>query len=84
MNQAIKRSVYQRGNQAQVEFVARLGGMTEEEQRLFKMLHDGLTDLEIQEELALSQKAYNYVEQSVRAKLLLAVFDCINYTMDNK
>lgn len=82
MNQIIKDIVYGKGNRHQVEFMAHIGGMNDEETEVFKMLHEGNAELFIQEELGLSRKAYGRIEESVRAKLLLAVFDCINYRMD--
>lgn len=82
MNQFIKDTVYGKGTQKQVDFMKLLGGMNEEESKLFQMIHEGKTDVYIQEELSLSRRSYLRVEESVRAKLLLAVFDCINHRMD--
>lgn len=78
MNQALKYNVYTKGSVKQAEFLAELGGMNREERELFMMLHEGKSDLFIQEELGLTRRSYERVEESVRAKLLLAVFDCIN------
>lgn len=83
MNQYLKDTVYGKGTAAQVKFMAELGGMNEEETQVLHLIHSGKTDLYIQEEMSLSRKAYERVEESVRAKLLIAVFHCINYTMDN-
>ena len=83
MNQILKDTIYGKGAKTQVQFLADLGGMNEEETQVFWLIHKGFSDLRIQEETAMSRKAYERVEESVRAKLLLAVFHCINYTMDN-
>lgn len=82
MNQILKDSVYGMGTQKQAKFMADIGGMNDEERTVFYMLHEKKSDLTIQEELGLSRKAFERIESSVRAKLLLAVFQCINYHMD--
>lgn len=82
MNQIIKDTIYGKGTRAQVQFLADMGGMNEEETQILFDLHDGRSDLWIQEERGLSRKAYDRIEESIRAKLLLAVFFCINKAMD--
>ena len=82
MNQCLKDVVYRKGTQKQLNFLAAIGGMNNEEKLVFQLIHDGNTDLYIQEELCLSRKAYERIEESVRAKLLIAIFECINQYMD--
>ena len=82
MNQILKDKVYHLGTPKQVEFMAELGGMNEEEKKIFRLIHDGKSDLFIQEEIGISKNGYVRVEEAIRAKLLLAVFDCINYRME--
>lgn len=82
MNQILKDKVYHLGTPKQVEFMAELGGMNEEEKKIFRLIHDGKSDLFIQEEIGISKNGYARVEEAIRAKLLLAVFDCINYRME--
>lgn len=82
MNQILKDTVYNRGTAKQVQFLADLGGMNEEETEILFDIHNGRTDVWIQEEHSLSRKAYERIEEAVRAKLLLAVFFCINKAMD--
>lgn len=84
MNQTLKNTVYGKGTLDQVRFIAELGGMNEEEQKLFELLHFGKSDLFIQEELNISQKTYKRIEESVRAKLTIAIFTCINRAYDMK
>lgn len=83
MNQILKDTVYGKGTKQQVQLMAEIGGMNEEETTLFMHIHNGLSDITIQEEMGLSRKAYERIEESVRAKLLLAIFECINYYRDN-
>ena len=82
MNQILKDTVYGKGTQRQVDFMAQLGGMNEEEKKLFQMIHEGKSEVVIQDLLSLSRKSYERVEESVRAKLLIAVFECILYRME--
>lgn len=82
MNQAIKYSVYGKGTKSQVEFLANLGGMNEEESQMLMMFHEGRPDDYIQDALGISRKAYDRIEESVRAKLTIAIFTCINKTYD--
>lgn len=82
MNQIIKDVIYGKGTNAQVKFLAKIGGMNEEEQEIFMYFHQGKTDAYIQDEMGLSRKAYERIEESVRAKLTIALFTCINKTYD--
>lgn len=84
MNQVLKDRVYRMGTQKQVDYISKIGGMNEEEYNVFNLIHHGYTDLYIQEELNLSRKSYDRIIESVRAKLLLAVFECINYKIDKE
>lgn len=83
MNQFLKRSVYQRGTEKQALFLAELGGMNEEEKQMFLFLHAGKDDQFIQDMMNISRSAAGRIEESLRAKLLLAIFECINFTRDN-
>lgn len=84
MNQILKDTVYGKGTRKQVQFMADIGGMNTEETLMLYLIHDGKTEIYIQEEMGLSRKAYERIEESVRAKLLLAIFECINCHMEHK
>lgn len=83
MNQIIKNIVYTKGTRKQALFMAEIGGMNEEETKVFLMLHEGRTMEYIMLTCRLSRKGYERIEESIRAKLLLAVFECINKHMEN-
>ena len=51
MNQVLKDSVYKKGTIRQVDFMAEVGGMNEEERAIFHLIHEGKTDIYIQQEL---------------------------------
>lgn len=78
INKTLKEIVYGKGTIEQIEFLAELGGMTEEETELFKLLHYGKSDLYIMQKLNLSNRPFLKVEQNVRLKLTIAVFTCIS------
>lgn len=81
MNQTLKTFVYALGTTEQIEFLAKLGGMTDIEREFFRLSHEQKTDLYIMEELHISRKRYDVIYQSVRLKTAVAVFDCINSKM---
>lgn len=81
MNQKIKDLIYTKGTQQQINFMAELGGMNEEEKTIFQLFHEGRSDEYIQDTLNISRSAFEKVSMSVRTKLIIAVFDCINYRM---
>ena len=83
MNQALKDAVYCLGTTRHVDFMAGLAGMSEVEAQMLHLIHEGQTDLFIQEELGLSRSAYARLESSMWTKLAIAVFDCINSKMQN-
>lgn len=82
MNQVLKDAVYQMGTMKQLHFLADIGGMNGEETHFLELLHSGKTDLYIQTEMGLSRSSYRRIEEAVRAKLLLAVFESINHYME--
>lgn len=82
MNQVLKDTVYGKGTQRQVDFMAEIGGMNQEERKVFQLIHEGKSELYIQEELSLSRNSYERLEETVRAKLLIACFECINCHME--
>jgi hypothetical protein len=84
MNQVLKSVVYGKGTRKQAEFMADIGGMNDEERQMFLLIHDGESEIGIQAEMGLSRKSYERIEELVRAKLSLAVFECINAYMINK
>lgn len=81
MNQNLKNVVYGKGSQKHIDFMAEIGGMNDDEKAVFQMLHERKIDEVIQAELGLSKSAYIQIEESVRSKLLVAVFECINAHM---
>lgn len=82
INKTIKQIVYGKGTNEQIDFLAKLGGMNEEETNVFKMLHNGESDIYIMMKTNLSNRSYAKVEQNVRSKLAIAIFTCINKTID--
>lgn len=82
MNQVLKDVVYTLGTQKQVDFVAEVGGMNYEEKMFFQLQHERKSDSYIQDEMCLNRRSFDRIQESVRAKLKLAVFYCINKTMD--
>ena len=82
MNQILKDVIYSKGTQEHVDFIAKCSGMNAEEKQILQMLHEGRTDLYIQEELGLSKTAYKDRELLMRIKVVLAVFRCIDRCMN--
>lgn len=83
MNQVLQRSVYQMGNRAQAEFIAKLGGMLPEEEAAFLLLHEGHKERYVMDTLGMDAKAYAIIEGAIRAKVAVAAFYCIGYTQDH-
>lgn len=81
MNQVLKRCVYSLGSDAQVEYIAKVGGMTDVEKEIFYRMHRGDTDLTIQTDLCMSDSAYQINETAVRLKVAIAVLHCIDDSM---
>lgn len=83
MNQHLKECVYNKGTMKQVNFIADVGGMNDEERQVFTHIHNGKTDVYIQDVMCLNRKAYERIEESVRSKMSIAVFECINFYMNH-
>ena len=81
MNQRLKGAVYGKGTRAQAEFIASLGGMSTEEMGIFYGFHAGKPDEVIMDEMGLDRKAFKRIEENVRTKLSIALFECINCRM---
>lgn len=83
MNQVLKRCVYSLGTDEQVDFVAKMGGMNDTEKKIFKKMHQGEKDLEIQMDMNMSDNTHETFETSVRLKVAVAVLQCIDRCMNN-
>lgn len=81
MNQTIKEIVYKKGNSKQINFIAEIGGMTTEEKEVFKLIHEGRSDEYIIDVLGMTRKSYKKVEDAMRTKMVVALFECINSHM---
>lgn len=81
MNQILKDVIYGKGTPQQLDFMAKIGGMNEEERTLFTLLHERRSDLWIEQEMCIDHKTFLRIEESVRAKLTIAAFHYIDYTM---
>lgn len=82
MNQIIKDTIYGLGTQKQICFLADIGGMNEEEKRFFQLAHEGKSDQVIMDEMNIGRRSYERVYSAVKAKLIIAVFYCVNHTME--
>ena len=83
MNQTIKEVVYKKGSAKQIRFIADIGGMDSEERQVFELIHEGRSDEYIIDVLGMSRKSYKKVEDSMRTKMVVALFECINSHMNN-
>jgi len=81
MNQVLKCDIYGQGTKAHEDFLAFLGGMTDEEKTMLSMFHKQKQDLDVELDMNIDRKTRVRVENSMRRKLLCAVMHCINYTM---
>lgn len=77
MNQAVKRAVYTKGTQEDIDYISKISGMTEEEKMVLQMWHDKSTDLDIQEEVSRCKNSMSEVEISVRIKTASTVLMCL-------
>lgn len=82
MNQILKDSVYGLGTQKQIDYMAEIGGMNDEERKFFQLVHERKSDQFIQDELGLSRRSFDRVQSAVKAKLTIAIFSCINKSME--
>lgn len=78
MNQTIQRRVYQLGNKDQVAFIADISGMDGEVRTAFEMLHSGCKETQICDALGCSIDAYHNIEDMIKTKLTIGIFECIN------
>lgn len=83
MNQVLKDHVYGMGCEQEIGFLSDIGGMTGEEDAVFRLLHKGCTDLYIQEEMSIDKKTLARLEESIRTKLTVAVIKCVDFALDN-
>lgn len=83
MNQYLKNMIYGKGSKKHVDFMIEISGMNETEAAVLRGLHDRKPDEVIAAELGLSKNSYGLVEECVRAKIALAVFESINHYMDH-
>ena len=81
MNQVLRRRVYGKGTQRELDYIAQVGGMNAVEREVFMLLHDGHDAEYIKAELYIDRKKYDEIENAISTKLAIAVFYCINNSM---
>lgn len=82
MNPVLRKSVYQMGNQKQLDFLKMVTGMNEEEQRMFQLLHGIDSEECIMAEMGYTnKKTYKDAEQLIRKKVAVGIMESINAYM---
>lgn len=79
MNQALKERFYSNGTQRHIKYVASVGGMTEEETEVLKLLHEKRDDEFIMDELSMDKKRLAQVEKMVGMKTAYALLHAVDF-----
>lgn len=79
MNQTLKDRFYSNGNARHVKYVAKKGGMTDEEADLLKLLNEKRDDHYIMDSLAIDKNRLQALEKSVGIKTAYAILHAIDF-----
>lgn len=79
MNQTLKDRFYSNGNSRHVRYVAKMGGMTNEEADLLKLLNEKRDDHHIMDSLAIDKNRLQALEKSVGIKTAYAILHAIDF-----
>ena len=79
MNQALKERFYSNGTQRHIKYVASVGGMTEEETEVLKLLHEKRDDEFIMDSLSMDKKRLAQVEKMVGMKTAYALLHAVDF-----
>lgn len=79
MNQALKERFYSNGTPRHIQYVASVGGMTEEESAVLKLLHEKRDDEFIMDALSMDKKRLAQVEKMVGMKTAYAILHAIDF-----
>lgn len=84
INQTIKNRIYSLGTEKQLKFLSGKGGLTDEEYKLLILNHQNKPDSIIEDELCISKETRQEMEQLIKIKMAVAVFHCVDYTMEHE
>ena len=79
MNQTLKDRFYSNGTQRHIKYVASVGGMTEEETEVLKLLHEKRDDEFIMDALSMDKKRLAQVEKMVGMKTAYALLHAVDF-----
>lgn len=79
MNQTLKDRFYSNGNSQHVKYVAKKGGMTDEEADLLKLLNEKRDDHYIMDALSIDKNRLQALEKSVGIKTAYAILHAIDF-----
>lgn len=79
MNQTLKDRFYSNGNIRHVKYVAKTGGMTEEEAELLKLLNEKRDDHYIMDALCIDKNKLQALEKNVSIKTAYAILHAIEF-----
>lgn len=79
MNQTLKDRFYSNGNSRHVKYVAKKGGMTDEEADLLRLLNEKRDDHYIMDSLSIDKNRLQALEKSVGIKTAYAILHAIDF-----
>lgn len=79
MNQTLKDRFYSNGNSRHVKYVAKMGGMTDEEADLLKLLNEKRDDRFIMDALSIDKNRLQALEKNVSTKTAYAILHAIDF-----
>ena len=79
MNQALKERFYSNGTQRHIKYVSSVGGMTEEETEVLKLLHEKRDDEFMMDALSMDKKRLAQVEKMVGMKTAYALLHAVDF-----
>lgn len=83
MNQILKEAVYSKGTEDQINVLADVGGMNQEERDMLHLMHENKDDQYIQDAMHVSRKSFEKIQVGMRTKLNIAIFRCVDFYMYN-
>lgn len=84
MNQALRERFYSQGNKKHIDYVVRVSGMNDQEEEIFRLMHNGADDLMVESVMCIDRKRRSQLEKMVAQRVAFAVLHALDFCIANE
>ena len=84
MNQALRERFYSQGNKKHIDYLIRVSGMNDQEEELFRLMHNRADDLMVESTMRIDRKRRSQLEKMVAQRVSFAILHALDFCIANE